>query len=142
MITTETRRKRLKCGLLTFTIGILLIAKMHALSISDKKTPFKANETHHAAHGEREGNLWFNITIVLLCTITAGLMSGLTIGLASIDRLALEVDSIGDNDVKLMTERIFPVIDQHHWMLVTLLVCNAVAFETLPLYLDKMVNHV
>ena len=37
-----------------------------------------------------------------------------------------------------MTERIFPVIDQHHWMLVTLLLCNAAAVETLPIFLDKI----
>ena len=66
-------------------------------------------------------------------------MSGLTIGLAAVDRLALEVDSIGNKDVKEMTDRIFPVIDQHHWMLVTLLLCNAGAMETLPIYLDKIV---
>lgn len=38
-----------------------------------------------------------------------------------------------------MTKRIFPVIDQHHWMLVTLLLCNAGAMETLPIFLDRMV---
>jgi hypothetical protein len=69
-------------------------------------------------------------------------MSGLTIGLASIDRLSLEVDSIGNPEVKQMTERIFPVIDQHHWMLVTLLLCNAGAMETLPIFLDKLVTPV
>ena len=65
-------------------------------------------------------------------------MSGLTTGLASIDRLTLEVQAMGDPDVKRMTERIFPVIDQHHWMLVTLLLCNAAAMETLPIFLDRI----
>jgi hypothetical protein len=64
------------------------------------------------------------------------MMSGLTVGLASIDRLSLEVDSMDNPEVKRMTERIFPVIDQHHWMLVTLLLCNAAALETLPIFLD------
>lgn len=45
---------------------------------------------------------------------------------------------MGDPDVKRMTERIFPVIDQHHWMLVTLLLCNAAAMETLPIFLDRI----
>lgn len=115
---------------------------MHAISTVQQATPIKAFETHHVEHKETEGNFWVNITVVFFCTCTAGLMSGLTIGLASIDRLALEVDSIGDREVKLMTERIFPVIDQHHWMLVTLLVINACAFETLPIFLDRMVSHV
>jgi hypothetical protein len=67
-------------------------------------------------------------------------MSGLTIGLASVDRLSLEVDSIGNPKVKKMCDRIFPVIDKHHWMLVTLLLCNAGAMETLPIFLDRVVS--
>jgi CBS domain containing-hemolysin-like protein len=39
-----------------------------------------------------------------------------------------------------MCKRIFPVIDKHHWMLVTLLLCNAGAMEALPLFLDKLVT--
>lgn len=41
-----------------------------------------------------------------------------------------------------MCQRIFPVIDRHHWMLVTLLLCNAGAMETLPIFLDKMLTPV
>lgn len=67
-------------------------------------------------------------------------MSGLTIGLAAIDRLSLEVDSVGNPQVQKSCARIFPVIDKHHWMLVTLLLCNAGAMETLPLFLDKIVK--
>ena len=80
--------------------------------------------------------------ICIACTLFAGLMSGLTIGLASIDRLSLEVDSIENPDVSKMCKRIFPVIDRHHWMLVTLLLCNAAAMEALPLFLDKLVTPV
>ena len=101
-----------------------------------------AHDPHHAGgEGEMmgEGNFWVNLSVVLFCTATAGLMSGLTIGLAAIDRLALEVKAVGNAQVKKMTERIFPVIDQHHWMLVTLLLCNAGAMETLPIFLDRMV---
>lgn len=97
-------------------------------------------EAHHSTEGE--GNFWVNLSVVLFCTCASGLMSGLTIGLAAIDRLALEVDAIGNREVKNMTERIFPVIDQHHWMLVTLLLCNACAMETLPIFLDRMVSPV
>lgn len=91
---------------------------------------------------ETEGNFWINLGVVIFCTVASGLMSGLTIGLASIDRLSLEVDSIGNSDVQKLTKRIFPVIDKHHWMLVTLLLCNACAMETLPIFLDKMVTPV
>lgn len=67
-------------------------------------------------------------------------MSGLTIGLASIDRLSLEVNAIGNPEVQILTKRIFPVIDKHHWMLVTLLLCNAACMETLPIFLDKILT--
>ena len=87
-----------------------------------------------------EGNLIVNLIVVFACTMFAGLMSGLTIGLASIDRLSLEVDSIGNPKVQKACGRIFPVIDKHHWMLVTLLLCNAGAMETLPIFLDKIVK--
>ena len=71
-------------------------------------------------------------------TLIGGLMSGLTVGLASIDRLALEIDAKVDPQYKKYADRILPVIDKHHWMLVTLLLCNAGAMEALPLSLDKL----
>jgi metal transporter CNNM len=66
-------------------------------------------------------------------------MSGLTVGLASIDRLSLEIEARGDEKAKKQADKIFPVIEKHHWMLVTLLLCNAMAMEALPLALDKLV---
>ena len=68
------------------------------------------------------------------------MMSGLTVGLASIDRLGLEIDAKGNAEAKKAAEKIFPVIDKHHWMLVTLLLCNAACHETLPIYLNKAVS--
>lgn len=65
-------------------------------------------------------------------------MSGLTVGLASIDRLSLEIEAKGDPVAKKQSEVIFPVIDRYHWMLVTLLLCNAGCMEALPLSLDKL----
>lgn len=41
-----------------------------------------------------------------------------------------------------MSRKIFPVIDKHHWMLVTLLLMNAICMETLPLFLDKMMPEI
>lgn len=69
-------------------------------------------------------------------------MSGLTVGLASIDRLSLEIDAQVSPKAALQAKRILPVIDLHHWMLVTLLLCNACAMEALPIFLDKMVPEV
>lgn len=65
-------------------------------------------------------------------------MSGLTVGLASIDRLSLEIESKQDEEVCKSAKKIFKVLDEFHWMLVTLLLCNAFAMEALPLSLDKL----
>jgi hypothetical protein len=133
-------------------ILLLLVSRIIAVSTStlNEEAVVEEAATHTTSHGghgghgesEGEGNFYVNIFVVFFCTCTAGLMSGLTIGLAAIDRLALEVDAQGDRKVKEMTERIFPVIDQHHWMLVTLLLCNAGAMETLPIFLDRLVPQV
>lgn len=77
--------------------------------------------------------------VTVFLTLFGGLMSGLTVGLASIDRLALEIEAQSSEDAKRQASKIFPVIDQYHWMLVTLLLCNALAMEALPLALDKLV---
>jgi CBS domain containing-hemolysin-like protein len=67
-------------------------------------------------------------------------MSGLTIGLASIDELNLEIAARQNEKVAKKAETIFKVIKQHHWMLVTLLLINAACLETLPIFLSKAVS--
>jgi metal transporter CNNM len=83
--------------------------------------------------------IFLNISISVACVLFAGAMSGLTTGLASMDRLSLEIAAKIDPEARVSAERIIPVIDKHHWMLVTLLLCNAAAMETLPIYLDRLV---
>jgi len=68
------------------------------------------------------------------------MFAGLTIGLASIDRLELELQVKADPSFKLKVKRIFKVIDQFHWMLVTLLLSNAFAMEAIPIFLDRMTS--
>lgn len=42
-------------------------------------------------------------------------------------------------DEKQAAEKLIPLVAQHHWLLVTLLLCNALANEALPLFLDRLV---
>ena len=71
----------------------------------------------------------------------AGLMSGLTLGLMSLDEVDLEVlKRSGTTKQKACAARILPVIANPHRLLVTLLVCNAVAAEALPLVLDRLTD--
>lgn len=103
--------------------------------INDRLNPqiLEAGET------KTKSQIIINSLIALVLVLSAGLMSGLTVGLASLDRLSLEVEAQGDPAIKLQADRIFSVIDKHHWMLVTLLLCNAGCMEALPLALDKLV---
>ncbi len=71
--------------------------------------------------------------------MVAAVMSGLTVGMMSLDELELEMKlAIGDDKEKSQASRILPVIKKHHLLLVTLVLGNAAAFEALPIFLDRM----
>ena len=66
-------------------------------------------------------------------------MSGLTIGLASIDKLDIELMKMtGTPEEKKSATAIERVVKRHHWMLCCLLLCNAGCMEALPIFLDKL----
>ena len=67
-------------------------------------------------------------------------MSGLTVGLLSINVLDLEIKQrIGNPEEQARAKMIMPILENHHWLLVTLLFCNACALEALPIFLDRIV---
>ncbi|KAJ1620637.1 hypothetical protein T492DRAFT_888312 [Pavlovales sp. CCMP2436] len=78
------------------------------------------------------------ILAVIACVVLGGLMSGLTVGLLSLDPINLKVmEQNGTAKDKVNAARVRPLIEQHHLLLVTLLLCNATAMESLPLFLDR-----
>ena len=78
--------------------------------------------------------------VCVFLVLFGGLMSGLTVGLLSLDDLVLEMKlKSGSDEEKKQAERVLPVIQQHHLLLVTLLLANAAAMEALPVFLDVMV---
>lgn len=104
----------------------------------------KALQLHAESAHDELAELWsFDWWLLIFgsaCVVTfAGIVSGLCVGMASIDHLQLEVKARNSAEVAKSAEKIFPVINQHHWMLVTLLLCNAAALEGLPLMLHKAV---
>ena len=83
---------------------------------------------------------YFFTFIIIVCICFAGICSGLTVGLLSIDQLDLEIKKINGNKTeKNLAISILPILHNHHWLLVTLLVCNALAMECLPIFLDRIV---
>lgn len=87
-----------------------------------------------------------NATYLLLSAavvLVAGLMSGLTLGLLSMDTVDLEVlKRSGSPAEQLHAARVSPVLRRPHFLLVTLLLCNALAMEALPLLLDRLADPV
>jgi hypothetical protein len=67
---------------------------------------------------------------VVLLVLGAGLMSGLTLGLLSLDVLDLRVlQASGSARQKLAAARLIPLVEKPHWLLCTLLLCNAACME-------------
>jgi CBS domain containing-hemolysin-like protein len=84
-----------------------------------------------------------DVGIVVLTTITAGCMSGLTLSLFSLDENYLQSVSAGPNrTLAKRAERILELVQNPHWLLITMLVMNAAAVETMPLILDELINPV
>ena len=46
----------------------------------------------------------------------------------------------GTESEKYYAEKIYKLVDNHHWLLVTLLLCNSFACEAMPIFLSKLVN--
>jgi len=66
-------------------------------------------------------------------------MSGLTVGYSSIDNLQLEIKlKNGTEEEKRDANNILPIIQKKHLMLATLLLSNALAMESLPIFLHAI----
>ncbi|KAG8097765.1 hypothetical protein GUJ93_ZPchr0013g36488 [Zizania palustris] len=82
-----------------------------------------------------------HIVIIVVLVLFAGLMSGLTLGLMSLSLVDLEVlAKSGTDQDRKHAAKILPVVKNQHLLLCTLLICNAAAMETLPIFLDSLVT--
>jgi metal transporter CNNM len=90
--------------------------------------------------------------IAFVCVFGAALAAGLTLGLVSIDPFDLELilhTNVEDCETeeekqellkeKQYAERLMPLVQRHHLLLVTLLLLNSICNEALPLFLDRLV---
>ena len=90
---------------------------------------------------EDNGNPAVNIGLVFVCIVCAALASGLTQGLLSLDHTELEIKlRSGTRQEKEYAGKLLPVIRNHHFLLVTLMLWNASAMEALPIFLNKLVD--
>nr|XP_048337286.1 DUF21 domain-containing protein At4g14240 isoform X2 [Ziziphus jujuba var. spinosa] len=81
------------------------------------------------------GNPWWFVYAGVSCLMVlfAGIMSGLTLGLMSLNLVELEIlQRSGTCAEKKQAASILPVVQKQHQLLVTLLLCNACAMEIIP----------
>jgi len=96
-----------------------------------------------------------NVVMALVCVSCAALAAGLTMGLVSLEPRELEIivharveDCLNDAErerlemQKEAARRILPLRRNHHLLLVTLLLLNALSNEALPVFLDELVGEI
>jgi metal transporter CNNM len=98
-------------------------------------------ESIAAAEEQTEAFYIKNIVGAILSVLLVGLIAGLFLGLMTLDALDLQI--IGrasvDEDERKYAAVLLPLVSQRHRLLVTLLILNALAYETLPIFLDALV---
>ena len=92
----------------------------------------------------KEEEEWFyfsNIIMTIVVIICVAIFAGLFVGLMTMDAFQLQITerSSLDEDERKYAATLYPVVADRHRLLVTLLILNALSYETLPLFLDKMV---
>lgn len=78
----------------------------------------------------------------LICVMVAGLAAGLTMGMLSADELELEIflNGGGTPEQQASAEVLMPIVKTGHQLLVTLLIVNSIANETLPIFMNRLMD--
>jgi metal transporter CNNM len=99
-----------------------------------------ADENDHEEHGDWTG-FFINALCSLICVCVAALAAGLTLGMLALDPLMLLIKERAaiSIDERMAAKRLLPIVQQHHRLLVTLLLMNSIANEALPIFLEKLI---
>lgn len=104
-----------------------------------KAVPISSHSTtsHEAPITTEE--LYFNILTSAFLVLAGGVFAGLTLGLMGQDEVYLKVIATsGDPHERKHARKVLRLIGRgKHWVLVTLLLCNVITNETLPIVLDR-----
>ena len=85
-------------------------------------------------------NFALDVALVIVCIVCAGLASGLTQGLLSLDFTEMTIKSRSGTVLeKKCAAKVLPIISRHHLLLVSLMLWNAAATEALPIFLSALV---
>lgn len=101
----------------------------------------------HLAEGGERDHGWasiYDLVGAIVCISFVALVSGLFMGLMTMDPLDLHIIiRVGSNEEEVaQASELLPIVEQHHRVLVTLLLLNGVAYEALPLFMDNLLPRV
>ncbi|EAS07552.3 transmembrane protein, putative (macronuclear) [Tetrahymena thermophila SB210] len=113
------------------------LSKKRSLFSKQDTINFSGSKKYHEP-GSAEFN--FAIAMVIFLVMMAGICSGLNVGLLSIDVVALNLKiKSGTENEKKNAQQILDVLSNHHLLLSTLLVANALAMEALPIFFHEII---
>ena len=83
---------------------------------------------------------WVSLLLSILCLLCASCCAGLILGILSLDTLMLHIKirAGSDPDEQRYAEQLLPLVQKRHLVLVSLLLLNFLADETLPLFMDNL----
>jgi len=117
------------------------------------RVPVCRNEWKEARDAAwNSARFWISVSCAVLCICGAALAAGLTMGLVSLSDFDMQLlmatqlsDCTSDVDRERLVadqaaaQKVQPLLKDHHFLLVTLLLLNSVANEALPIFLDQVV---
>jgi metal transporter CNNM len=131
--------------LIGFVLGVAVCILLYALvpPVVPVGAPPERRRMAEAAFSHPPWQYRYLLTIaaIALCLTVAALAAGLTLGLLGLDPLLLLIKerAAPTEAERQMAQQLLPIVRQHHRLLVTLLLLNAVANEALPLFLESLV---
>ncbi|KAL7484193.1 hypothetical protein ACHAW6_009829 [Cyclotella cf. meneghiniana] len=104
------------------------------IGLGQRKLDYGVDEAHDTAF------YIIGIGGTILSIIFVALIAGMFLGLLTLDPLDLRIkmQAAVDPAERKAAAAIFPIVSQNHRLLVTLLLMNAIAYECLPLFLDRL----
>ncbi|RIA87027.1 hypothetical protein C1645_696416 [Glomus cerebriforme] len=130
----------------TITIFASILHSLHGLPTDDLSIPNKNNK-YGVGGPLREANplidfegFGWKIGAIIVLVLLGGIFAGLTIGLMGLDETNLQVLIVaGDYDERRYAKKVLDLLQKgKHWVLVTLLLSNVIANETLPIIFDSV----
>ncbi|OAV97672.1 hypothetical protein PTTG_06683 [Puccinia triticina 1-1 BBBD Race 1] len=93
---------------------------------------------HNVTHDLNQSTNAVHIILIPVLVLASGLFAGLTIGYMSLDSTQLAVlSNSGTPAQKVLARKVAPLRAKGHMLLITLLIANMIANETLPIVTEK-----